>query len=137
MQPRPDPVYDPLGYQMAMKRLAAGQLSQGNIDLSQRKPTLLPTGDYATIRSMSFSDKPNQEILIPTIGPKGQQFTDNQAINEYYQTGKNLGTFTNPSAANSYAEALHRREANRIRLQGYGRPYPNLVDNAAASRKLK
>ena len=116
-----DPVYDPIGYLTARKRLAAGQLSQGNIDLSQRKPTLLPTGDYATIQSMSFSDKPGREILIPTIGPKGQQFSDNQAINEYYQTGQNLGTFSNPSAANSYAELLHRREANRIRLQGYGR----------------
>lgn len=121
MQPIIDQVYDPLGYQMAMKRLAAGQLSQGNIDLRNRKPTLLPTGDYATVRSMSFSDQPNKEILIPTIGPQHQQWSDNQAIDAYYRTGQNLGTFSNPSAANSYAEALHRREANRIRLQGYGR----------------
>ena len=118
-----DPNPDPIGYQIALKRLAAGQLSQGNIDLRNRKPTLLPNGDYATVRSMSFSseDQPNTEILIPTIGPQHQRWTDNQAINAYYRTGQNLGTFSNPTQANTYAELLHQREAKRIKLQGYGR----------------
>ena len=91
----------------------------GNIDLSKRKPVTLPSGEQATIRSMSvgFDDG---EVLIPTIGPNGENWdpdTDkgyDAAVSHYKKTGQHLGKFKTPDEASAYGEWLHNQEAERI-----------------------
>jgi hypothetical protein len=56
---------------------------------------------------MSFGDENGREILIPTVSDDGRIMSDDEAINNYYQTGKHLGIFNSPDAATAYAERLH------------------------------
>jgi len=91
----------------------------GNIDLSKRKPVTLPSGEQATVRSISvgFDDG---EVLIPTIGPNGENWdpdTDegyDAAVSHYKKTGQHLGKFKTPDEATAYGEWLHNQEAVRI-----------------------
>jgi hypothetical protein len=94
-----------------------GVIQEGNIDLSSRKP-VQTNGGYATVRSMSFSDSPGIEILIPTV-VNGKIVSDADAIKNYYQTGQHLGKFTSPEAANKEAERIHNAEAVRIQRLGF------------------
>jgi len=52
-----------------------------------------------------------KEVLLPTVGPNGEDFTPEQAVNYYKQTGQNLGIFNSPSASDAYAQALHNQQA--------------------------
>ena len=96
----------------------SGVIKSGNINLSTRKAVATPNGDWATVRSMSFSDRKGVEILIPTV-VNGKLVGDNAAIQEYYKTGKHLGMYTSPDAANKAAERIHQAEAQRIKKLGY------------------
>jgi hypothetical protein len=92
---------------------AAGLIKKGNIDLSSRPVVKNEDGSVSTIRSMSFSDKPGREILIPTV-VDGKVVSDEEAIKHYRKTGQNLGTYKTPEAANAAAEAMHESEAKRV-----------------------
>lgn len=91
--------------------LAEGQLSLGNIDLHSRPVVHNDDGTYSTVRSMSFNDGDGREVLIPTIGPRGETWTDEEAIQHYRETGENLGVFETPEAATAYAQRLHEDQA--------------------------
>jgi hypothetical protein len=89
---------------------------KGTIDLSKwrvRHRNL--DGSISTIRSISFSDDKGYEILIPTFTPSGRSLSVNQAINQYYATGKHLGKFRTTEEANTYAEWLHNQEAKKLK----------------------
>ena len=98
-----------------------GLVRGGNIDILARARLRVanPKGGYSSVYSTSFTlprGTPNagKEVLIPqvvhrqnrwqVVGPK-------QAYDYYRATGKNLGVFQNPAAANRYAERLHRQQA--------------------------
>jgi hypothetical protein len=81
--------------------------TQGNIDLNNRPRIKNPDGSISTIKSMSFGGDEG-EILIPTISDDGRTFTEDEAIENYRKTGKHLGIFGSPEAANKYAEQLHK-----------------------------
>ena len=91
----------------------------GNIDLSKRKPVTLPSGEKATVRSVSIGTEKG-EILIPTIGPNGENWDPNTrsgldaAKSQYEKTGQHLGIFKTPDEASTYGEWLHNQEAERI-----------------------
>lgn len=91
----------------------------GNIDLSKRKPVKLPSGDTATIRSMSVGTE-DGEVLIPTIGPNGEDWDPKtedgykKAWNHYVETGQHLGIFNTPKEATVYGEWLHNQEQERV-----------------------
>lgn len=87
-----------------------GMISQGNIDLASRPQVKLPDGRIATVRSASYNIG-GKEVLLPTISKDGQQWTDQQAIDNYLKTGENLGVFDNPDNATNYAIALHNQQA--------------------------
>lgn len=101
----------------------ANPVQIGNIDLSKRKPVELADGSQATIRSISVNIE-GLEILIPTIGPNGEDWdpdTDkglDAAIEHYFQTGQHLGKFKTVDEAVAYGDWLHDREAERIALPG-------------------
>ena len=87
----------------------------GNIDLSATPRFENGDGTYSTVRSMSFyDDKTGLEILIPTIikDENGQWYAanDEQAIENYYKTGKYFGAFRTVEDANAYAIKLHNQQ---------------------------
>jgi hypothetical protein len=86
-----------------------GQYGKGNIDLYNRPQVKMPDGKTATVKSISFNDGA-KEVLIPTVSDDGRIMTDNQAIDNYYKTGKYLGKFDTVDEANKYAERLHNEQ---------------------------
>lgn len=94
-------------YTMIDPRTIDGLMTLGNIDLYSRPRVDNGDGTYSTVRSMSFGDENGREILIPTVSDDGRIMSDDEAINNYYQTGKHLGIFNSPEAATAYAERLH------------------------------
>ncbi len=61
---------------------------------------------------MSFEDDNGLNVLVPTV-VRGKIVSENAAIDEYYKTGRHLGKFNDPMAADRYAQLLHEREAER------------------------
>lgn len=94
----------------------------GNIDLNSRQVFNAPDGGYRTENSFSIGTDQG-EVLIPSV-VNGRQLTEDEAIQHYQQTGENLGIFRTPEAADSYAQSLHERQAQR-----YAPKPPNTYDN--------
>ena len=87
---------------------------KGNIDLSKWKVRHRNgDGSISTILSMSFGTD-DGEILVPTFSPQGKKLSPDQAIEQYRVTGKHLGKFHTPEEANTFAEALHQKEADKV-----------------------
>ena len=91
-----------------------GRYGLGNIDLYDRPQYVYPDGAIATVESMSFEDN-GEEVLIPTIGRDTEgnpvKWTDDEAIDHYYETGEYLGKFQTPEEADEYAIRLHNEQA--------------------------
>lgn len=90
-----------------------GLIQKGNIDLNQRPRVKNPDGSVSTVLSASFNID-GQEVLLPTISPSGARLTNEGAIALYQATGKHLGKFATPEAANTYAQALHEQQAQML-----------------------
>ena len=86
-----------------------GRYGLGNIDLYARPQVKNPDGSISTVRSMSFNDG-SKEVVIPTVSDDGRIMTDNEAIDNYYKTGKYLGKFNTVDEATKYAEQLHNEQ---------------------------
>ena len=88
-----------------------GMIKAGNIDIAHRPTLKLPDGDIATVRSINVDiDDNGTQALIPTVGPHGEDWTDQQAIEHYQKTGENLGIFKDRASAENYAEKLHEQQ---------------------------
>ena len=90
-----------------------GRMGAGNIDLYNRPQYRQPDGSLSTVNSISIGTDEG-EVLIPTIGrdAKGNpvQWTDDEAIENYFRTGQYLGKFKTPEEADRYAEMLHNQQ---------------------------
>lgn len=100
----------------AIKRLAwlkpqpshtVGLIEPGNIDLKAQPRVKNPDGTISTVRSISVNVD-GREVLIPTVSFEQQRvLSDEEAVQEYYRTGRHLGKFASPEAATNYASRLH------------------------------
>lgn len=90
---------------------SAGMVEPGNIDIHNRPIVKNPDGSISTVRSMS-TNIDGREVLIPTVSDDGRIMSDDEAVDNFMQTGKHLGMFSSPEAATAYAENLHKQQAN-------------------------
>lgn len=87
-----------------------GMIQPGNIDITKRPVVHNSDGTISTVRSMS-ANFDGKEVLIPTVSADGSRIlSDQEAIDQYRKTGKNLGTFDTPENATQYAKALHNQQ---------------------------
>lgn len=95
-----------------------GLVKPGNLDIYRRPIVHNADGSYSTTLSTSFhDDRTGLEVLIPTV-VGGKELSPEDAWNHYLQTGENLGSFTNPNTADTYATALHNSQARMDEVGG-------------------
>ena len=90
---------------------APGLLQQGNLDLAKRPILHNKDGSISTVRSITITNGDGQAILLPTVGPNGEDWTPQQAVEHYRKTRQNLGVFKDEPSANAYAQQLHEQQA--------------------------
>jgi len=88
----------------------AGMTAEGNIDLTNRPQVRNPDGSISSVRSTSFGFD-DGEVLVPTVSEDGRIMSEQEALKQYRDTGRNLGKFQTADQANAYAQALHEAQA--------------------------
>lgn len=102
-----------------------GMTKPGNIDLNSRRDIKNPDGSHSSVFSMSFGTN-DGEVLVPGVGDGTtyplRKLTTKEALDQYKKTGKNLGTFKTPDAADAYGQTLHEDQARMKVINGVLRP---------------
>ena len=85
----------------------------GNVDVTKQPIVQNPDGTVSTVRSMS-TNIDGKEVLLPTVSQDGRILSNQEAIDEYKRTGRNLGVFNTVEEANNAAQNLHLQEQQRV-----------------------
>lgn len=112
--------------------LHKGQYQKGNINLNDRPIVQNKDGSFSTVRSMSFQPSEGEfagkEVLIPTISDEGKVWSEEEAIDNFNQTGNHLGVFDTIEDANTYAQQLHKDQETQYKSKFEGAPTGFAVD---------
>lgn len=100
------------GLRAAIDKAMARVVEPGNINIDNRKVVLNPDGTFSTEESLSYQGEDGSETLIPTV-INGRHMTPEMAIEFAERSGQHLGKFTDPQAAEMYAEILHKRQERK------------------------
>lgn len=81
------------------------------LDMDRRPHVVNADGSESTVRSMGFQDQNGDQVLVPTVGVKGNIMSDDEAVDNYYRTGQHLGKYGSIAESNAAAEAIHNSHA--------------------------
>lgn len=87
---------------------------KGNIDLDNRVVVENEDGTFSTEISITINVD-SLEVLLPTI-IDGRVVSDDEAIENFFETGEHLGMFANAEEAEAYAVWLHLRQEEHYGL---------------------
>jgi hypothetical protein len=90
---------------LPMAGKAPGMLLNGNIDLEDRIVVDNADGTQSTLQSITIEED-GKYILIPTLNPKGEKLSDEDAVTLYHYLGEHLGIFSNQKDADDFAKNL-------------------------------
>ena len=107
----------------------------GNIDVTKQPIVQNPDGTVSTVRSMSANIN-GKEVLLPTVSQDGRILSNQEAIDEYKRTGRNLGVFNTVEEANNAAQNLHLQEQQRVSTQGNNTPINTAINPANPIQQL-
>lgn len=95
-----------------MPTMQRGGFDRGNIDLRSQPQVRNPDGSISTVDSSSYNIG-GRETLLPSVTPDGRHLqSGDDIVREYERTGRHLGRFGSPEAADSYARELHEAYAS-------------------------
>jgi hypothetical protein len=87
-----------------------GLIEPGNIDLFRRPSVWNPeAGGYSSVYSTSFNVG-GLEVLVPRVSDDGRLLSEDEALKEYFRTGRHLGIFVDAESANRAGERIHLQQ---------------------------
>lgn len=87
-----------------------GLVTEGNINLHNRPVVKNADGTISTVRTISIGTDQG-EVVIPTVSEDGRIMSDEEAIQQYRDTGRHFGIFDNVKDAEAFAQQLHEDQA--------------------------
>lgn len=81
------------------------------IDPWQQPEVRNPDGSRSTVATIGIGEG-DLEVVIPTIGPRGERWTPEEATRAYRASGRHLGKFGSIEEANRFAQWLHEAYAS-------------------------
>lgn len=116
-------------------RITVTPKTEGNIDLNARPIVKNADGSISTVNSFSFGTDEG-EVLVPGVSHDGsRRLTEDEALQQYRETGQHLGIFNTVDEANKYAQQLHEDQA-KLYLKPMDEPFKDDQEKATIASHI-